>query len=149
VIGVEAAAEVAGPGALVLVHDAARPLTEPSLVYSLLDALSSADGAVPVVPLPDTIKRVNEEGCVIATLRREELRAAQTPQAFRLASLLNAYRQSSSLSVLTDDASVVEMAGGRVVAVDGDHDNFKITYPEDIPRAEGVLARRRALSSQS
>ena len=142
--GIAAAEEFAAPGAVVLIHDAARPLAGRKLIGRLLAALGSAEGAVPAVPVTDTIKAVAAgSGEVVETLPREKLRAIQTPQAFRLTAIAAAYRAAATERwPVTDDAAVLERAGGRVVTVEGDPDNFKITYPEDLSRAERVLERR-------
>lgn len=143
IAGLEAAAATAPPEAAVLVHDAARPLATPALVRRLLAALANADGAVPAIPLVDTVKRINDRGDVAATVARDDLRAAQTPQAFKLAFIVEAYRAAAREGwPLTDDATALERAGGRVAAVEGERDNFKITFPEDLARAELVLDSR-------
>jgi 2-C-methyl-D-erythritol 4-phosphate cytidylyltransferase len=144
--GLAAAEELAEPGAAVLIHDAARPLARRELVARLLGKLNAAEGAVPAVPVTDTIKTFTGEiGEVAETLPRERLRAVQTPQAFKLAAIAAAYRIATAEGwAATDDAAVLERAGGRVVAVEGDSDNFKITYPEDLARAELVLEKRGA-----
>jgi 2-C-methyl-D-erythritol 4-phosphate cytidylyltransferase len=144
--GLAAAEESAGPDAAVLIHDAARPLAREPLVARLLEKLSSADGAVPAVPVTDTIKIITgESGEVAETPPRERLRAVQTPQAFKLAAITAAYKIAVAEKwAVTDDAAVLERAGGRVVTAEGDPDNFKITYPEDLARAELVLEKRSA-----
>jgi 2-C-methyl-D-erythritol 4-phosphate cytidylyltransferase len=141
--GLEAAAAIVPPEAAVLIHDAARPLATPALVRRLLAALADADGAVPAVPLVDTVKRIDDRGDVTATVARDDLRAAQTPQAFKLGLIVEAYRTAIREGwPLTDDAAALERAGGRVVAVEGECDNLKITFPEDLARAELVLNNR-------
>jgi 2-C-methyl-D-erythritol 4-phosphate cytidylyltransferase len=143
IAGLEAAAAIAPPEAAVLVHDAARPLATPALVRRLLAALATADGVVPAVPLVDTVKRIDERGDVAATVARDDLAAAQTPQAFRLGLVVEGYRAAAREGwLLTDDAAALERAGGRVAAVEGDRDNFKITFPEDLARAELILNNR-------
>ncbi len=142
--GLEAAAAIAPPDAAVLIHDAARPLATPALVSRLLAALPPADGVVPTVPLVDTVKRVDNGGHVAATVARDDLRAAQTPQAFNLGLILEAYRAAAREGwPVTDDAAALERAGGRVAAVAGDPANFKITFPEDLARAELILDRAK------
>ena len=103
---------------------------------------AGADGAVPGVPVTDTVKRVDRTGTVVATVPRDELVVVQTPQAFRADMLRTAH---ASEPEGTDDAAVVEAAGGRVVVVAGAADNFKITDPADLDRATEVLARRTAV----
>jgi 2-C-methyl-D-erythritol 4-phosphate cytidylyltransferase len=125
---------------VVLVHDAARPLVEVSLVEAVCRAAAEVGAALPVLPLTDTVKRVRD-GLVVATLDREELGAAQTPQGFRLALLVEAYEAAFRDRVtLTDEAMAVERLGAPVRAVPGSPRNRKITTPEDLAWAEGVLA---------
>jgi len=142
---VRAALEAVPPDTGVIVcHDAARPFARPELFVAVLDALEEADGAVPVLPISDTVKRVRH-GLVLGTEPREELALAQTPQAFVASALREAHRRATEGGVdLTDDAALLEWAGFRVRAVAGDPDNFKITTPDDLARAElhaGELAR--------
>jgi len=128
---------------VVVIHDAARPLATAALfsavVAAVRDGPRDVAGAIPVVPGTDTLKRVIGAD-VVGTEPREGLRAAQTPQAFRLGALLNAHERAATEGrAFTDDAGVVEWAGGRVLAVPGDPDNFKITTPEDLLRADALL----------
>jgi 2-C-methyl-D-erythritol 4-phosphate cytidylyltransferase len=142
--GLAAAAALASPDAAVLIHDAARPLATRALVRRLLAALAKADGAVPAVPLVDTVKQIGDDGAVESTLNRDALRAVQTPQAFKLAAVAEAYQAAAREGWdVTDDAAVLERAGGRVVTVEGERDNFKITFPEDFARAEALLSHKK------
>jgi 2-C-methyl-D-erythritol 4-phosphate cytidylyltransferase len=101
---------------------------------------AGADGAVPGVPVADTIKRVDPStGLVLETLDRPALRAVQTPQAFAAAVLRRAHAGQADA---TDDAALVEAVGGQVVVVEGDPANLKITGPDDLVRAEALLTRR-------
>ena len=125
---------------IVVVHDAARPLADVAVFDRVVAAVrAGADGAVPGVPVADTVKRVDGTGTVVGTVPREELVIVQTPQAFRADVLRAAHAAGPEAS---DDAAVVEAAGGRVVVVAGAPDNFKITEPADLDRAAEVLARR-------
>jgi 2-C-methyl-D-erythritol 4-phosphate cytidylyltransferase len=125
---------------VVLVHDAARPLVEVSLVEAVSRAAAEVGAALPVLPLTDTVKRLRD-GLVVATLDREELGAAQTPQGFRLALLVEAYEAAFRDRVtVTDEAMAVERLGAPVRAIPGSPRNRKITTPEDLAWAEGVLA---------
>lgn len=104
-----------------------------------------ADGIVPALPVSDTVK-VAKNGTVLETLDRTKLFAAQTPQAFRLGSLREIYAgPEERLQVATDDASLVERAGGRVVVVAGEKTNIKLTSPEDLILAEAILAAREGV----
>ncbi|HYV01847.1 MAG TPA: 2-C-methyl-D-erythritol 4-phosphate cytidylyltransferase [Actinomycetota bacterium] len=137
--------EVPSDADVALVHDAARALATPELFGAVLDAVrGGADGAVPVVPVADTVKRVRD-GWIEATESRDELALAQTPQGFALAALREAHRRGAEEGLeFTDDAALMEWAGHRVRAVPGERDNFKVTTPEDLPRVEHVLAARGA-----
>lgn len=129
---------------IICVHDAARPLAGPALFERVIDAVTAgADGAVPGLPVPDTIKIVEPDGTVTATPDRAGLRAVQTPQAFRAAALRAAH---AGLGEGTDDAELVERQGGRVVVVEGDPLNRKITHPDDLEWARGVVAAERAVT---
>ena len=135
-------AAVPDDAAVIVVHDAARPLADPALFKRVIEGvmMGGADGAVPGVPVADTIKRVDpSDGGVLETLDRPALRAIQTPQAFAAAVLRRAHAGEGDA---TDDAALVEAAGGRVVVVDGDPANLKITGPDDLERAGVLLARR-------
>jgi 2-C-methyl-D-erythritol 4-phosphate cytidylyltransferase len=128
-------AEVPDDAAVILVHDAARPLLPADLVPRLLEALGEGyDGAVPGLPVADTIKRV-AGGVVVETPARDELMAVQTPQAFTADVLRRAAQGEGS-----DCASLVEAAGGRVKVVAGDERLLKVTTPADLARAEALLA---------
>lgn len=130
-----------GDADLVLVHDAARALTPPSLVVRVVQALESGHTAVvPALPVADTIKAVDANGAVLGTPDRAGLRAVQTPQGFHVGALRRAYERAGD-GGFTDDASMVEQAGGQVQVVDGDPLAFKITTPLDLMLAEAVLAR--------
>lgn len=114
---------------VVVVHDAARPLASAELFDSVIAAVrGGADGAVPGVPVVDTLKRVGPENRVVTTLERDELVAVQTPQAFRAAVLRAAHELGGEA---TDDAALLEVAGAEVVVVPGDPHNLKITTPLD------------------
>ena len=135
------AALKADPDQAVLIHDAARPFVSKAHVDRLLPALGLADGAIPTLPVPDTLKR--GDGVVAETVSRDGLWRAQTPQAFRLGRLRAAYIAWPTGEEPTDDASVVERAGGRVAMVAGDPMLMKLTYPEDFMLAEQLSAGRR------
>jgi 2-C-methyl-D-erythritol 4-phosphate cytidylyltransferase / 2-C-methyl-D-erythritol 2,4-cyclodiphosphate synthase len=122
---------------IVLVHDAARPMIPAGTIPALLAALDDAPGAIPAVRLADTLKSVTN-GLIIATIPREGLFRAQTPQAFRFARLLAAHRAGAATEA-TDDASLLEAAGETVAIVPGSEDNIKLTYPEDLARMERIM----------
>ena len=123
---------------VVMCHDAARPFATPALFDRVLGALDGVQGVVPVVPVPDTVKRV-EGGVVLRTEPREGLVLAQTPQAFLALALRQAHDRAERDGIeVTDDAAALERAGFRVRAVPGEPGNFKITTPEDLARAEAI-----------
>jgi 2-C-methyl-D-erythritol 4-phosphate cytidylyltransferase len=129
----------------VVCHDAARPFASVALFGRVLARLRGVQGVVPVVPSPDTVKRVRK-GLVIETVPRDELGLVQTPQAFAVEALVDAHRRARQAGLeATDDAMLLEAAGYRVAAVEGDPANFKITTPEDLRRAEFLLADVQAL----
>ncbi|HEX5266886.1 MAG TPA: 2-C-methyl-D-erythritol 4-phosphate cytidylyltransferase, partial [Acidimicrobiales bacterium] len=125
--------------AVVVVHDAARPLASPALFRAVVEAVAAgADAAVPGVRVPDTVKRVGGDGVVEETLDRDPLVLVQTPQAFAGAALRRAHRSGTHA---TDDAALVEADGGRVVVVPGEPDNLKITRADDLVRAAALIGR--------
>lgn len=125
------------PG-LVLIHDAARPLVSRALIDRVLEALETSEGALPVLPITDTVKRVGGDGFVMETIPRTELFRAQTPQGFRFDAIRSAH-QGAGGEELTDDAAVAEQAGLQVQIVDGAEENIKLTHPEDFAAAERTL----------
>jgi len=124
---------------VIVVHDAARPLAGPDLFEAVIAAVADddADAAVPGLPVSDTIKEVDAERNVTATLDRSVLVAVQTPQAFRADVLRRAHEGEPEA---TDDAALVEAVGGTVRVVPGDPANVKITTPDDLRAAERRLA---------
>ena len=140
------ALSAAGPGdpdEAVLVHDAARPLLTVELATACLDALDGADAAIAAAPVTDTTKEAGPDGLVERTLDRSRLWAVQTPQVFRRAALEQVLAQPDDvLAAATDDASLIEAAGGRVRLVPSPRENLKITTPLDLRVAELLLADR-------
>jgi 2-C-methyl-D-erythritol 4-phosphate cytidylyltransferase len=129
---------------VVLVHDAARPFVEPELIDAVARAAREHGGALPVLALVETVKRVRE-GRVVETVDRGELAGAQTPQGFRFALLARAYEAAFRDRVtLTDEAMAVERLGEVVVAVPGSSRNRKLTTPEDLAWAEELLRQEAA-----
>lgn len=135
---VRAGLEAIGDG-IVLVHDAARPFCPPEVVDRLLDALSKADGAVPVLPVADTLAKGDSE--LRGTVNRTQLLRIQTPQAFHVEDLRYAYDEAGS-STPTDESTVMQEAGLKVATVAGDEVLHKLTSPRDWERAEMMLAAR-------
>ncbi len=138
-------AEVPAESAVILVHDAARPLLPSGIVRRLLTALGEGfDGAVPGLAVTDTVKRASG-GVVAETLERSELVSVQTPQAFAATALRRALDQASnSLLQAPDCASLVEAAGGRIKVVEGDERLLKVTTAADLDRVTAWLAEAPA-----
>ncbi|MBQ9217036.1 MAG: 2-C-methyl-D-erythritol 4-phosphate cytidylyltransferase [Muribaculaceae bacterium] len=124
-------------GDVIAVHDGVRPLVPRSLVQRAFDVARECGSAVPVVPVTDSIRQV-EPGGESHIVRRDILRAVQTPQAFDAVALKAAYQQPYQ-SLYTDDASVYEMAGHRVTLIDGCRDNIKLTHPADLLLAQSLM----------
>lgn len=131
---------------LVLIHDAARPLLTAALIARAIDAAASSGAALPVMPVVDTIKSMDAQGRVGATIERMHLRIAQTPQAFRFTSILDAHRQAASAgrTDFTDDAALAEWAGLTVTTFEGEAWNMKLTHPDDFAKAEAHLVAQLA-----
>ncbi|MCA0205551.1 MAG: bifunctional 2-C-methyl-D-erythritol 4-phosphate cytidylyltransferase/2-C-methyl-D-erythritol 2,4-cyclodiphosphate synthase [Proteobacteria bacterium] len=132
----------ADPPALVLIHDAARPLVEPSLIAGVLDALASHPAAAPALPVVDALWR-GEAGAVAGLQPRDGLFRAQTPQGFDFRALSAAY--AAHPGDAADDVAVAMAAGLKVAITPGSERNLKLTYPEDFTRAEQMLAERSAM----
>ena len=138
----------AGPSDAVVVHDAARPLVSPGLFVESLAALDGADAAVAAAQVTDTVKEAGDDHEVVATLDRRRLWAIQTPQAFRRGALERALDVGDDvLAAATDDAWLVERAGGRVVVVPSSPANFKVTTPHDLQLAEFLLRERTSTAA--
>lgn len=136
---------------LVLVHDAARPLLSPSLADSVVRKLldrPDADGVIAAAPLTDTVKRTRDpreagDPTIAGTESRGHLWAAQTPQAFRTAKLREAYEADPQrVAAATDEAMLVEKAGGKVLIEPAPASNLKVTTPGDLRIAEILLSRK-------
>ena len=135
----------AAPGDPVIVHDAARPLATPDVFRAALDELEqhACDAVIAAAPVTDTIKEVSADGVVTRTLERAALWAVQTPQVFRRAALERALSEPADvLAAATDDAWLVERAGGTVRVVASSAENMKVTTPGDLQVAELALRER-------
>ncbi len=127
----------------VLVHDAARCCLSVAAVERLMAALSDdAVGGLLALPVPDTVKRADGDGRVSATVPRQGLWLAQTPQMFRAGLLAEALDKGRAEDI-TDEASAIELAGMKPRLVEGDAQNFKVTYPRDLALARAILASRK------
>lgn len=126
---------------IVLIHDAARAFVTAGVIARAIDAAQATGAAIPVVPVTDTVKLVDAAGHIEATPDRARLRIAQTPQAFRFATILEAHRRAAreGRDDFTDDAAIAEWAGLTVATFEGDAGNMKLTTPEDFAREEARL----------
>lgn len=132
---------------VVLVHDAARPLVPEEVVASVVSAVRSGhDAVVPALPMTDTVKSVDGNDDVVATLDRSSLRAIQTPQGFRREILQRAHAIADGEGI-TDDAGMVEALGITVHVVPGHEEALKVTRPFDVVVAEAILSKRRSLGA--
>ncbi len=131
---------------VVLVHDAARPLVPVELVSAVVSSVRAGNPAVvPGLAVTDTIKEINNQGDVVATIDRNSLRAIQTPQGFNRELLQRAHAQlDESQGIFTDDAGLIEAMGVRVKVIEGHVEAMKITRPFDLAIAEIIIAKRRA-----
>ncbi|ASC06510.1 bifunctional 2-C-methyl-D-erythritol 4-phosphate cytidylyltransferase/2-C-methyl-D-erythritol 2,4-cyclodiphosphate synthase [Acetobacter pasteurianus] len=122
---------------IVLVHDGARPYVTAQVISNVVSALGQHPGAIPAVPVADTLKR-EKDGVIDGTVPRDHLYRAQTPQGFRFGLFLDLHRGAASVSA-TDDAKLLEDAGFSVALVAGDEDNIKLTYEGDLVRLERLI----------
>jgi len=129
---------------IIAVHDAARPFGNARMMREGCALLTELDGAVPVVPIHDTIKRVSLDGMVVETVDRAPLVAVQTPQVFRAEALMAAHRAWQGAAESTDDAGLLEAHGYRVATFPGDVLNIKVTTTEDLTLAQYLLSRRES-----
>jgi 2-C-methyl-D-erythritol 4-phosphate cytidylyltransferase len=128
---------------IVLVHDGARPLVTPALIEAVLAALEGVDCAIAAAPVSDTIKQADSDGIVTATLDRSRLWSVQTPQVFRREALERALALPAHIvAAATDEAWLIEHAGGRVRVVAAPAENLKVTTPRDLALAAQLLAAR-------
>jgi 2-C-methyl-D-erythritol 4-phosphate cytidylyltransferase/2-C-methyl-D-erythritol 2,4-cyclodiphosphate synthase len=125
----------------VMIHDAARPFLSADIIEALLQGLKDADGALPALAVADSLRRT-EGDFIVGGVDRDRLWRAQTPQAFRLKTIRDAYAAWPNDETATDEAAVVERTGGRVRRIPGDPRLLKLTYPEDFAMAEALAAPR-------
>ena len=132
---------------VVLVHDGARPLVTPALVGAVAEVAAAHGAAIPVVPIGETVKRI-EDGRVAATIDRTPLATAQTPQGVRRSILRAAFDRfgTDNGATFTDEAALLEACSIPVHVIDGDPGNIKVTLPADLARAEAALAGHGALT---
>jgi 2-C-methyl-D-erythritol 4-phosphate cytidylyltransferase/2-C-methyl-D-erythritol 2,4-cyclodiphosphate synthase len=129
--------------AYVLIHDAARPFVSPELITRVISCLDAHQGALPCLPVADTLKWVTR-GRVVGTTERDQLWRAQTPQGFKFDAILAAHRAAAKAHEFTDDAGVAEWFGLDMVLVEGSEDNRKLTTPADLKSADALLQPKSA-----
>ena len=145
--GLEALAESDHPPDIILVHDAARPFASEALIARSIESAYLKGAAIPGISVIDTIKKTDLSGVITDTPPRRDLRAVQTPQAFKFDILLKAHRSALSAKDIefTDDASIAEWAGHKVHVFEGEPDNIKVTTPEDVSEARLRIAGPREI----
>jgi 2-C-methyl-D-erythritol 4-phosphate cytidylyltransferase len=130
------------PCDIVIIHDGARPFVSPAFIDKSISLMEMFDAIIPALPVKDTIKVVSKEGFVTKTLERDSLWAVQTPQTFKYETVLKAYREGASKKLYGyDDATFLEHVGKRVKVIEGSPYNIKITTPEDLNIAKGMLSQ--------
>ena len=130
------------PCDIVIIHDGARPFVSPAFIDKSISLMEMFDAIIPALPVKDTIKVVSKEGFVTKTLERDSLWAVQTPQTFKYETVLKAYREGTSKKLYGyDDATFLEHMGKRVKVIEGSPYNIKITAPEDLHIAKGMLSQ--------
>lgn len=132
--------------AYVAVHDAVRPFVTNEDIQRVFDAAKLHDSAILAIPSANTLKQVDEDGCVAETLNREQIWQALTPQVFKTEIIRDAYSRAYQENRFgTDDASLVEAAGYKVTLVHGDSGNIKLTFPSDLKQAEKKIAQTKPM----
>jgi 2-C-methyl-D-erythritol 4-phosphate cytidylyltransferase len=127
---------------VVIVHDAARPFVSPAFVEKSIFLMEMFDAVVPAIPARDTIKMISKEGFVMKTLERDALWHIQTPQTFKYDLIAKAYKEGMAKKLCGyDDSTFIEHLGRKVKVVEGSPYNIKITTPEDLLIARGILAQ--------
>ena len=129
---------------IVVIHDAARPFVSPSFIEKSIFLMEMYDAIIPALPVKDTIKVVSKEGYVIKTLERDALWNIQTPQTFKYDLISKAYREGMAKKLFGyDDSTFIEYLGKKVKVVEGSPYNIKITTPEDLVIARGILSQMK------
>ncbi len=123
----------------ILIHDGARPLVTEEIIQRVVSGLEDYSAVTCAVPIVDTVKKINNEGVVLQTVDRNDLVAVQTPQGVNLNDYKSAIEKTENIALFTDDTSIMEAAGYRVLTVEGNRSNIKITTKSDIALAESLL----------
>ena len=133
---------IENPCDIVIIHDGARPFVSPSFIEKGIFLMEMFDAVIPALPVKDTIKTVSKEGFVMKTLERDYLWNVQTPQTFKYELILKAYREGMNKKLYGyDDATFLEHMGKKVKVIEGSPYNIKITTPEDLIIAKGMLSQ--------
>lgn len=133
---------IESPCDIVVIHDGARPFVSPSFIEKGIFLMEMFDAVIPGIPARDTIKAVSKEGFVSKTLPRDSLWQVQTPQTFKYELIMKAYREGMAKKLYGfDDATFVEHLGKKVKVIEGSPYNMKITTPEDLIIAQGILSQ--------
>ena len=135
------------PCDIVVIHDGARPFITPSFIEKGIFLMEMFDAIIPAIPVKDTIKVISKEGFVVKTLERDSLWHVQTPQTFKFDVISKAYKDGISKKLCGyDDATFLEFSGKKVKVIEGSSYNIKITTPEDLVTARGILAQLKGNS---
>ena len=133
---------IENPCDIVIIHDGARPLIAPSFIEKGISLMGVFDAVIPALPVKDTVKVVSKEGFVTKTLARDALWNIQTPQTFKYELIMKAYRDGMAKKLHGyDDATFVEHMGKKIKVIEGSPYNIKITTPEDLVIARGILSQ--------
>jgi 2-C-methyl-D-erythritol 4-phosphate cytidylyltransferase len=133
---------IENPCDIVIIHDGARPFVSPSFIEKGIFLMEMFDAVIPALPVKDTIKTVSKEGFVMKTLERDSLWNVQTPQTFKYDLIVKAYREGMNKKLYGyDDATFLEHMGKKVKVIEGSPYNIKITTPEDLTIAKGMLSQ--------
>jgi 2-C-methyl-D-erythritol 4-phosphate cytidylyltransferase len=127
---------------IVTIHDAARPFVSPAFIEKSIFLMEMFDAIIPAIPARDTIKAISKEGFVLKTLERDTLWHVQTPQTFKYELIMKAYREGMAKKLYGfDDSAFIEHLGKKVKVIEGSPYNIKITTPEDLIMAKGILSQ--------
>ena len=128
----------------VVIHDGVRPLFSTEMFEAVVASLQNNDAVIPGLPVFETMKEIDNNHCVVATVDREKIRAIQTPQGFRFKKIWDAHMKlREAHTELTDDAMVMEFYGEKVKVIDGSRNNIKITTPDDLEYAEHIFEKHK------
>ncbi|HOV89978.1 MAG TPA: 2-C-methyl-D-erythritol 4-phosphate cytidylyltransferase [Syntrophorhabdaceae bacterium] len=140
---------IENPCDIIIIHDGARPFISPSFIEKSIYLMEMFDAIIPALPVKDTIKVISKEGFVVKTLERDSLWQVQTPQTFKYDLITKAYREGMAKKLYGyDDATFLESIGKKVKVIEGSPYNIKITTPEDLIMARGILSEIKGSFNQ-